>query len=179
MAAENATVKGASRSGHEPTLKDVVAYLCDNYPRSEDLSNARITKMVYLADWKSAIERARQLTGLTWEFNHYGPYVPDVVRMARKEEGFTVETGRNAYGEPRDLIRHMPEAADNTSNYPSLAAEDRKLLDFVINSVKDKNFQEFIKLVYSTYPIVTSDRYSKLDLVPLARDYAEVAPLLG
>ncbi len=41
------------------------------------------------------------------------------------------------------------------------------------------NRNEFIKLVDSTYPIVTQERYSKLDLVKLADEYKEEVPLLG
>jgi hypothetical protein len=36
-------------------LKDIIAYYCKQYPHKAELSKARLTKMVYLADWKSAI----------------------------------------------------------------------------------------------------------------------------
>lgn len=160
------------------TLRDVVSYLCDHYPRPGQLSNARLTKMVYLADWKSAIERGEQLTDLSWEFSYYGPYVPDVVRLARSDDGFEVEEGKNQLGERRELVRRAPGAVED-EKYASLSPEDKGLLEFVIGSVEDKSFTEFIKLVYSTYPIVTQERHSELDLVRLAREYAEAAPLLG
>jgi hypothetical protein len=35
-----------------------------------------------------------------------------------------------------------------------------------------------MRLVYSMYPIVARDRYTKLDLVELAKEYHEVMPLL-
>jgi hypothetical protein len=159
-------------------LRDVVAYLCDRYPYLKELSNARLTKMVYLADWKSAIEREEQLTDLSWEFSHYGPYVPDVIRLAHSEEDFKVERGETIYGDQKALVRHEAEVG-MAAAYPSLEPEDKALLDFVISSVEDKSFSEFVKLVYSTYPIVTQERYSKLDLANLAREYKEVAPLLG
>lgn len=159
-------------------LRDVVAYLCDKYPNPKQLSNARLTKMVYLADWKSAIERGEQLTGLSWEFSYYGPYVPDVVRLARSDGGFEVEEGTNAFGERRELVRRASGAAEG-EEYPSLAPEDKDLLDFVIGSVEDKGFTEFIKLVYSTYPIVTQERHTRLDLSALAEEYRRVRPSLA
>ena len=158
-------------------LRDVVAYLCDNYPNPEQLSNARLTKMVYLADWKNAIERGEQLTDLSWEFSYYGPYVPEVVRLARSDDGFTVEEGENSLGERRELVRRVPGAAEGEA-YASLASEDKKLLNFVIGSVKDKRFSEFVKLVYSTYPIVTQERHSRLDLGALAEEYRRIRPSL-
>jgi hypothetical protein len=44
-------------------------------------------------------------------------------------------------------------------------------LDFVIEKTKDLEWNDFIRLIYSTYPIVTQDKYSKLDLVSLAKEY--------
>lgn len=68
------------------SLRDVVAYVCRNYPYKDELSNARVTKkVVYLAGWRSAITRGRQLTDLEWEFSHYGPYVSDVIRVAEAD----------------------------------------------------------------------------------------------
>ncbi len=159
-------------------LRDIIAYLCDRYPHPKELSNARLTKMVYLADWKSALERGEQLTDLSWEFSHYGPYVPDVIRLARSEEDFEVKQDETIYGDQKELVHHETESG-MAGAYPSLEPEDKDLLDFVIRSVEDKSFTEFVKLVYSTYPIVTQDRYSRLNLVNLAREYKEVVPLLS
>jgi hypothetical protein len=159
-------------------LRDIVAYLCDRYPYPNELSNARLTKMIYLADWKSAIEREEQLTNLSWEFSHYGPYVPNVIRLARSEKDFEVKRGETIYGDQKELVRYKAES-DAAAGYSTLKPEDKDLLDFVIHSVEDKSFTEFVKLVYSTYPIVTQERYSILDLVNLAKEYKEVAPLLG
>jgi hypothetical protein len=62
--------------------------------------------------------------------------------------------------------------------YPSVTEEEKELIDFVISSSASKNWDDFIKLVYSTYPIVTQERFSKLDLVMLAAEYEESIPLL-
>lgn len=62
--------------------------------------------------------------------------------------------------------------------YPSVTEEERELLDFVISTSASKNWDDFIKLVYSTYPIITQERFSKLDLVKLAGEYEVSIPLL-
>jgi hypothetical protein len=62
--------------------------------------------------------------------------------------------------------------------YASLTPMDKDILDFVIGSVEDKGFTEFIKLVYSTYPIVTQERHSRLDLGALAEEYRRIRPSL-
>lgn len=154
-------------------LRDIVAYICRNYPYKDELSNARVTKMVYLADWRSAITRGKQLTDLEWEFSHYGPYVNDVIRVAETDPGFEVIPTKNLYGGQKDLLR----VADDV-DFPSITEEEKELLDFVISTSASKNWDDFIKLVYSTYPIVTQERFSKLDLVKLAGEYEESIPLL-
>jgi len=155
------------------TLRDIVAYVGGNYPYKDELSNARVTKMIYLADWRSAITRGEQLTDLEWEFSHYGPYVKDVKQVAETDSAFEVVPTKNLYGGQKDLI----QVADDIT-YPSVTEDEKELLDYVISSSASKNWDDFVKLVYSTYPIVTQDRFSSLDLVELAKEYEKSIPLL-
>jgi hypothetical protein len=148
------------------TLRDVVAYLCEQYPHKNELSKARLTKMVYLADWKSAIERGCQITDILWVFNHYGPYVDDVVDSIRDDPAFEVVRTANVYGDQKELIRLREQV-----KYPTLTDEDRKILDFVVERTAPKYWNDFIRLVYSTYPVMTQARHSALDLVGLAKRY--------
>jgi len=150
------------------TLGDVMAYLCERYPHKHELSKARLAKLIYLADWKSAIERGEQMTGTVWFYNYFGPYVDDVAIEAEKDPAFKVRGIRNLYGDPKELIELV-----RPRKYPSLTEDDKRILDSVIASAARKNWNDFIRLVYSTYPIITQDRFSQLDLAELARRYAE------
>ena len=47
----------------------------------------------------------------------------------------------------------------------------KRFLDFVIEKTKGMYFDSFIDYVYSTYPVTSKERYSKLDLVTLAQEY--------
>ncbi len=133
-----------------------VAYLRDRYPRPEELSRARLKFMVYLADWKSAIERGYQITSQTWEFGEYGPYNPDLARLLEDQEDLSGAGGpRSALGE-----------------------DDKEILDFVIATVEKKRFMDLTSLVYSTHPMLTQPRYAKFDLLKLAREYERIKPLI-
>jgi hypothetical protein len=147
-------------------LCDVIAYICSQYPNKDELSKARLTKMVYLADWRAAILYERQITEIVWEFNHFGPYVDDVVCLARCEDAFEVVEATNIYGNPKEIIRLQGPAS-----WPSLLDADVAVLDHVIRSASTKTWNEFINLVYSTYPIMTKERYETLNLVQLAQEY--------
>jgi hypothetical protein len=151
------------------SLRDAMAFLVRNYPYKNELSNARLTKMIYLADWRAAITRGRQITDLRWEFNHYGPYLHDVIDEARANPEFHVNTGHTVYGSRKQVIA-LVDGAPPTD----LEHWEEEALKHVIGETSSLTWSEFIGLVYSTYPIVSQDRYNTLDLVELARGYQEV-----
>ena len=117
----------------------------------------RLKFMVYLTDWKSAIERGRQITPLTWEFGEYGPYNPDLARLIEAHEDLS------GAGQPQ----------------PALGDTEKGILDFVVATVEKKRFMDLTRLVYSTHPFITQPRYAKFDLPELARDHKQIKPLIG
>jgi hypothetical protein len=145
------------------TLKDAMAYVCSSYPGS-DLSKAKLAKILYLADWKAALSGRDQITPVQWKFNHYGPYVTDVVDTARDNDGFSLVNDWTAFGNRRTVVRYAGER-------PELSQDERDTIDGIIQRVASMSFDAFLKLVYSTYPVVVSDRGSVLDLRRLAGDY--------
>lgn len=147
-------------------LEEAMAYLCANYPHKAELSKARLTKMIYLADWRLALTDQRQITNLEWVFNHYGPYLDDVKESAQKDPRFEVKRDRNMYGSVKEVIA----LRDSDLNF-DLDSAERKALDHVIEKTKNLTWKPFIKLVYSTFPIATQPRYVPLNLVELAKTY--------
>lgn len=147
-------------------LQLIIAYFCIHYPHQGELSNARLTKLVYLADWFSALVDEVQLTPINWVFNHYGPYVNDVYNAATESANFNITNGMNTYGGNKVVIGYNGEAVDDR-----LSVRDKQILDAVIEKTERLYFNDFINYVYSTYPIAANDRYSTLDLIELAREY--------
>ncbi|EMP4350859.1 Panacea domain-containing protein [Providencia rettgeri] len=152
-------------------IQNIAAYLCENYPIQSELSKARLTKMVYLADWFSSLLNNEQLTDIEWVFNHYGPYVDDVVdSIYRSRNNFSVRSEKNIYGSDKNTIHFIGDKNDIV-----LHGNDKKILDLVINKTKGLYFNDFIDYVYSTYPIRSRTRYSILDLPRLAREYSNLS----
>lgn len=151
-------------------LKDVMAYIIQHYPHSEELSNARLTKMVYLSDWHQSINLKRQITSIEWYFDNYGPFVWDIDKEAKANPDlFRIQSTNNYYGGNKSLYTLR------TENYkPSLSKEESSSIDHVIEETKRLHWRQFINLVYSTYPIISSEKYSKLNLVEKAKEYADV-----
>lgn len=150
-------------------LQRIVAYLCIHYPHGSELSKARLTKLVYLADWYSALADEKTLTNIDWVFNHYGPYVDDVVESVARHDGFSIDRTQTMYGSDKWIISY-----DGDEDEPeSLNNRTKQILDLVIKKTKNMYFNEFIDYVYSTYPVQAQDRYSNLDLVTLADEFLE------
>lgn len=144
----------------------IIAYFCENYPHPHELSKSRITKMVYLADWRAAIEYGKPLTGIEWEINHYGPYVDDIIKEARSDSRFKIVETTNMYGKPKVLVKLVEEF-----DFSELEDAEKEVLDYVIESTSAKYWDDFIEIVYSTYPVVTQERYTPLNLEKLAKTY--------
>lgn len=152
-------------------ISNIIKYILQKYPYKSELSASRLTKMLYLADWKSAIESSKQLTDVKWHFNHYGPYVDDFLKIAKNDRDIKVINTCTVFGGRKQEIK----LDDSFDGNIELTESQINVLDFVIEATKNKNYEEFIKLVYSTYPIVSNSKYSDLDLVNLAKDYKKIA----
>ena len=150
-------------------LADVMAFLIREYPEYQrrDLSNARLTKLIYLSDWHQSLVSGRQITPIKWYFDNYGPYVNDVREEAmRNLDLFELEPGTNALGGSKLTI-----GLKDLSYQPQLEERETKSLTHVIEVTSPLIWADFIKLVYATHPIASSERYTYLDLVAKARDY--------
>lgn len=147
-------------------IQEIIAYFCTMYPHKGELSKARLTKLVYLADWYSALADGKQLTNIKWLFNHYGPYVDDVVSNADSSQGFKIIKEHTMYGSDKYVIGFEKDFNEN-----ALPNRERQILDTVIKNTKSMYFNDFISYVYSTYPVASQDRYSELNLVVLANEY--------
>lgn len=146
-------------------IESIVAYLCIHYPYANELSKTRLTKLVYLADWFSALVDEQQMTDIDWIFNHYGPYVDDVINVVSSNSNFDIEYSENLYGMERTTISYHGK-----ENEINLTKRQMDIIDVVINKTSSMYFNDFIKYIYSTYPIVESARYAHLNLVELARE---------
>jgi len=141
-------------------LNDITAYLAERYPHKSELSKARLTKLVYLADWQSVKQSGNQLTDIRWYFHNFGPYVDDVVNAARNDPRLSVVKTRNAYGDLKEQIQYVGSGSEGRS----LSEHARSCLNTVITETQNLYWNGFIKYVYDTPPVALSSRYTFLNL---------------
>jgi len=149
-------------------LHSIMAYFCIHYPHKSELSKARLTKLVYLADWFSALLNKHKATNINWVFNHYGPYVDDVSNLAQRDENFSIVPEKTVYGGDKYVISYSGDDVDS-----ALSDQEKAILNAIIEKTESMYFNDFIDYVYSTYPISSNERYTNLDLVALANRYKE------
>lgn len=150
-------------------LRDVIAYILQRYPEdmAGELSNARVTKMVYLSDWRNCLRGKGQISEISWYFDNYGPFVWDVKNTVdQNPDIFASRNLPNKFGSPKVLFK-----LKNKGYIPDLTDSEKKSKDHVISVSSKKYWNEFIKLVYSTHSIASSERYSSLDLKKKALEY--------
>lgn len=138
------------------SLNDLIKYFCSMYPHSQELSKARLTKMIYLADWENFKLSNNQLSDIKWYFDNFGPYVTDVVDTAYNDPDVRLVSTRTIYGTEKTLIEYKGVT-------PTLDESVRTILDQVIESTKALSWKSFIEYVYATPPIKESTRYNYLD----------------
>lgn len=156
-------------------LKAMMAYIIENYPTPSDLSNSRLTKLVFLSDWKQCLKTGKYHSGISWYFDHYGPYVDDIINLAKGDPHFSVSSTKNDFGGSKNII-----SLSEPNRIRIMISESLKeSIDFVVTLTKDKKYDEFINFVYSTYPIVTAKKYSPINLKIKADEYKELLSSTG
>jgi uncharacterized phage-associated protein len=148
-------------------LKDILIYILEKYPYKNELSNARLTKLVYLADWYNTLHNEKPISSIKWYFDNYGPFVWDIYKEVEKNPIFNIKHTTNFFGKEKKLI-----SLKKNQNY-NLNQNEIKSIDKIIEITKELNWEKFINLVYSTYPILTTEKYNYLNLKNKAQEYKQ------
>ena len=109
-----------------------------------DLSETRINYILYLSDWKYAIDYNETISNQAWLFDS-GPVL---VSLFKKEE------------------------------LDELTFTEEKIIDKAIEVSLARGLPDLHRFVYSTYPIMTSNRGEALCLVNLAKSYERIKHLI-
>lgn len=143
-------------------LRNIIRYIVKNYPYPDDLTKTRITKLVYLIDLENVKKYGVQITNIEWFFDHYGPYVSDVLDEADEDKSISIVRDISNFGTVKYIVK--PKRGKDELIYEDLSENDKNIIDKVIDATKNYYWNEFIDYVYSTEPIKNGEKYSKLNL---------------
>ena len=147
-------------------LKDIIYYILKEHWK---LPNARVTKLVFLSDWKACLDYWSQITNIDWYFDNYWPFVRNVENEINlNTELFSMKEEYNWFWTKKKMF-----SAKSWYNL-QITGSEKKVIDYVISITKELDFNNFIKLIYSTYPIYKSRKFTFLNLVELADEYKKI-----
>ncbi|HEV2544905.1 MAG TPA: type II toxin-antitoxin system antitoxin SocA domain-containing protein [Methylobacterium sp.] len=108
--------------------------------------------LIYLADWKSAIERGSTISGSDWKRLKWGPFSRDLFAK--------IVTYRNslAHGAPNSVTSKID-------------TESAMILENIKKSYMHYNYEKLLDLILSTYPMVRQSNEQSLNLPALAEIY--------
>ncbi len=150
-------------------LHEIIAYILINSKNKKELYKYRITKLIYLCDWIYAYKEGTQITNIKWFFDNYGPFVWDVYDEIKKDTDlFDVKIIQD-FGIDKSLV-----LIKNNKYNVCLSEKIMKYIDYVLEYTDNLDGEDFMKVVYSTYPIRTTKRYCNLDLVGKAKEFREL-----
>lgn len=154
-------------------LEILIRYILLYYPNPAELSKPRLVKLIYLIDWRYTIENGSQFTEIKWIYNHYGPYVNDVIKLMKEKNNiFKVESYNNSYEGTTDKFILIDKSEINIDD------SIKNIADKFIGYTYKLTWTNFINLVYSSYPIKNNLKYSFLDLPQLAKEFNKKHPLI-
>lgn len=143
-------------------LRNVMLYIVKNYPYEEDLTKTRITKLVYLIDWEYTKRYGKQMTEISWYFDHYGPYVSDVLDEADDDHTVSIQSTTSNFGTIKYIVR--PKYDRESIHFENLDSREISVINDVFDKTKMLSWNQFINYVYETPPIKESSKYCNLDL---------------
>ena len=141
-------------------LKNTILYIIKHYPYEDNLTQTRLIALLYLIDWKNMLQYKKQLTNISWYFDHYGPYSSDIMTEVNNHNDLYVELTKSNFGTEKYLIKSKKDNLKITD----LTKEDTEIIDKIINDTKLLTWNELMTYVYNTKPIKNTKKYTNITL---------------
>ena len=137
----------------ENRVYDIISKLLDFHKTEQGISMQKLVFLIYLCDWKNSIEIGSQISNIEWKYLD-SEFSKKIITAFKKGE-----VGENIFS--------------FKSDYSSLNQHELKIINFIGKLSTKLDTDDFIKLVYSTYPMIKSDKNKLLNLPDLAKDYKD------
>lgn len=142
-------------------LKKLIPYLLSEVADLGGYTTTlRLHKFLYLIDLEHWRRYGRTLTGLAWQFHHYGPYAPVLARVGR-ELGLDVETEEFSTADAHTGT--LFSAPYYSGNLEGLSFAQKAMIDGLLRIWADQETEVMLEYVYNSEPIKYGQRYQPLD----------------
>jgi len=147
-------------------FETVMEYLLSQCESHRKVSLHKLVKMIYLADWRYYLKTGSSLSSLQWEFDKLGPTSSAAVFFAKERNNIDLEYSFSKTGFTRENV-----TLHNRSNPYDVTYQERQILDEVIKDTFHLEWEDFMKVIFDTYPITKINKYGLIDLSKYANEY--------
>lgn len=145
------------------SVRDYAYYVCSKFSDSPDVGRERVHFLLFLAAWRLSLSKDQTLSSLRWICNDIGPYSETIDNVLRSDDRLKVFVSSDSSSAERILVIRKED--------PVLSEIFRNHIDQLIERYGKTSFLDLSKLVFSTYPILASNRGYPMDLPALAKAY--------
>jgi len=132
-------------------FEEVLEYVRDIYDHA-DLEADRAMLTLYLIDWKAAIELRRPISNLEWRIENIPQPTPEQRQVVLS------------------AFEHKPDCPRVTS-VRDIGDDERRIIADIVSRVRTRSDTELLRLVYSTFPVLSQPRHAPVNLVAMADKY--------
>lgn len=145
---------------------NILDYLYTTYPNSGQLSISRVMKLLYLIEWRFAINKFEKLTDIEWNLSQYGPFYRNLRSIFNESSNFDVSVRFDENNKEQLIIKFLDK-----KGVENISHDTKEVIDFVVNHCKNYSWSELNNLVNSTYAVLNSKEGQLIDLVKSAKSY--------
>ena len=125
-----------------------------------------ITQIIYMTDWVMALNKDTLISDLHWELGENGPQVEELdIIIGHRPDIFKVTPVID--GGTKSIFLSLI----NTNISYSLDSTEAAYLDKVIMLFDPLFKDDFVDIVFHTYPILSTNKKEPIDILRLAREY--------
>lgn len=150
-------------------IKNLIAYILDIENKDRDTAET-LLNILYLADWKSAIERhGKTISNLDYTIKN--DKISSLAYTEAINHIFSIY--KKSYDNIQDIQNVIIERP-NLSEKDYLSENEKKYIDFVCSFLKEKKLNSDIA-IHTTYPLFSFSDKEEMDLnlSSLAKDYIQ------
>lgn len=132
-------------------IYDLISKILSFYESKGEISMQKLAFIIYLCDWKNSMDNENQITNIKWKYidRDFSKNIIDAFEKGQED--------KNSFS--------------FKSNYTKLSKKELETIETISKLSLKLDTDDFIKLVYSTFPMIKKERNIILDLPDLAKEY--------
>lgn len=146
------------------TLVNAIYYSCTKYSKFSDVGAERLQLTLFLVGWKTSLSNNKDITNLDWVHGKNGPHSQRLDTLLNSDSRLKIShINFEGVEKKRISLAKIEEVEiDNTLKI---------IIDDIYEKTVKLNFSDLTALVYSTYPMLVTEKDSSIPMENLAKAF--------